>query len=137
MADLRDSKKEFAKSVNRVVFFVLSNDDASQLIACNIYESIAVQQLCLKGITPRYHKYELRDEKENKAKTYELDLVAERGFSVTANEVKISKNYTTSSLDKIKKKYPQLKVKRMVFGIKNLKFESDIITLPLYMIPFL
>lgn len=31
LADLRDSKKEFAKSVNRVVFFVLSNDDASQL----------------------------------------------------------------------------------------------------------
>lgn len=103
----------------------------------SIYESIAVQQLCLKGITPRYRKYELRDEKKNKAKTYELDLVAERGFSVTAIEVKSSKNYTTSSLDKIKKKYPQLKVKRMVFGIKNLKFESDIITLPLYMILFL
>ena len=103
MADLRDSKIEFAKSVNRVVFFVLANDDASQLVACNIYESIAVQQLCLKGITPRYHKYELRDEKENKAKTYELDLVAERGFSVMRSKSKVAKTIRLPLLIKSKR----------------------------------
>ena len=100
----------------------------------SIYESISVQQLLLKGMIPYYHKYDLFSNDDNKIKTYELDLVVEQDFKVSAIEIKSSKNYTTSSLDNIKNKYKQLKVKRYVFGIKNVKFDDDKITLPIYLI---
>ena len=74
---------------------------------------------------------------DNKTKTYELDLVTELNFKVFAIEIKSSKNYTTSSLDHIKEKYQHLKINRYVFGIKNLKFESDKTILPIYLILFM
>lgn len=106
----------------------------SSLNLGSIYESISVQQLLIKGINPLYHKYELLDKEEGKTKTYELDLVVEQDFKVSAIEIKSSKNYTTSSLDNIKNKYQQLKIKKYVFGIKNIKFEAEKSTLPIYLI---
>jgi len=103
----------------------------------SIFESISVQQLLLKNNLLYYHKYDLISKEDGKMKTYELDLVAEQDFKVTAMEIKSSKNYTTSSLDNIKNKYPQLKVRRHVFGIKNIKFESDKTTFPIYFLLFL
>ena len=103
----------------------------------SIYESIAVQQLALKDYKIYYHTYVLYDEKINKSKTYELDLVYEEDFKVNVVEVKSSKNYTTTSLDNIKRKYPQLKINKKIFGIKNLKYESDKIVVPIYLIIYL
>ena len=103
----------------------------------SLFESIAVQQLVMAGYPLYYHKYTLFDKSQNKLKTYELDLVTEINFKVTAIEIKSSKNYTTSSLDNTKKKYPQIKINRFVFGIKSSSFESDKITLPIYLVPYL
>ena len=103
----------------------------------SIFESISVQQLVMKGYPVYYHKYVLLDKEQNKEKTYELDIVTEIDFKVNVAEIKSAKNYTTSSLDHTKEKYPQLKINRYVFGIKNVIFESDKTTLPIYLIMFL
>ena len=103
----------------------------------SIFESISVQQLVMKGYPIYYHKYVLLDKKQNKEKTYELDIVAEIDFKVNVAEIKSAKNYTTSSLDHTKEKYPQLKINRYVFGVKNMFIESDKLTLPIYLILFL
>lgn len=103
----------------------------------SIFESISVQQLVMKGYPIYYHKYIWLDKEQNKEKTYELDVVVEIDFKVNVAEIKSAKNYTTSSLDHIKDKYPQLKVNRYIFGIKNMSFESDKSTLPIYLILFL
>lgn len=58
-------------------------------------------------------------------------------YPIYTIEIKSSKNYTTSSLDNLKKKYPQLKIKKYVFGIKHGKFEEDKVTLPIYSLLFL
>lgn len=123
------------EKMNEAYFNFISGK--SSLNLGSIYESISVQQLCLKGLMSFYHKYNYFDKADNKIKTYELDLVVEQDFQVSAAEVKSSKNYTTSSLDKTKEKYPQIKLKRFVFGIKNLKYESDKITMPIYLIMYL
>lgn len=103
----------------------------------SIFESAAVQQLLNNGHPLYYHKYNLIDKVSNKTKTYELDIVTEINFKTVISEIKSSKNYTTSSLDHSKIKYPQIKCDRFVFGIKNINYENDKITLPLYLIMFL
>lgn len=102
----------------------------------SIFESIVVQQLVINNHPIYYHKYSIKDNNDNRIKNYELDLVTEIDFKVVSIEVKSSKNYTTSSLDNIKNKYPQLKVTRYVFGVKNIKYESDKTTLPVYLALF-
>ena len=101
----------------------------------SVCESVAVQQMVVGEKPVYYHKFDLLDKATKKVKTYELDLVTESDFKVQAIEIKSAKNYTTSSLDHIKQKYPQLKVDRFVFGIKNARYEGDKTTLPIYAIP--
>ncbi len=96
-----------------------------------VYESIAVQQLVINNGPLFYHKYSMNN------KNNELDIVFEKDFKVNIIEVKSSRNYTTSSLDKLKLKYPQLKLNKYVFGIKNVQFNSDKTTLPIYTILFI
>lgn len=123
------------EKMNKAYFDFVKGKDSLNL--GSIYESISVQQLALMGLPTFYHRYELYDQKESKKKKYEIDLVSEKNFKVYAIEIKSSKNYTTSSLDNLKKKYPQLKLKKYVFGIKNAKFEEDKVTLPIYSLLFL
>ena len=123
------------ENMNKVYFDFVRGKKTSNL--GSVFESIAVQQLALNNYPVYYHKYDLFEEKENKMKHFELDIVTEIDFKVTAIEIKSSKNYTTSSIDHIKPKYPQLKVNKLVFGIKNIKYESDKTTLPIYLILYL
>ena len=84
-----------------------------------------------------YHKYNLFDDATKKTKTYELDIVTEKNFKTIICEIKSSKNYTTSSLDHSKEKYSQLKFNRFVFGIKNINYDNNKTTLPIYLILFI
>jgi len=120
------------ESMNKVYFNFIKGKKQSLNLG-SIFESISAQQLCLKGYNLYYHKYELLGE-NGKLNSYENDLVIEKDFKVNAIEIKSSSNYTTSSLDNIKKKYKQLKVSRYVFGIKNVKYESDKTTYPIYLL---
>ncbi|MBE6127020.1 MAG: ATP-binding protein [Erysipelotrichaceae bacterium] len=102
-----------------------------------LFESIVAQELATNGHKLYYHPYILLDKATGKKKAYELDIVTEIDFRVFVIEVKSSKNYTTSSLDHIKAKYPQIKTSRYVFGIKNASFGADKTTLPVYLLSFL
>ena len=102
-----------------------------------VFESAAVQMLTMRGYALYYHRYCLADNETGKTKNYELDLVLEREMKASAIEIKSSKNYTTSSLDRIREKYPQVKIRHLVCGIKNIRYEGDKTTLPLYLLPLL
>lgn len=128
---LRFSKED----MNRLLFAFIKGNASLNL--GSIFESIAAQQLVQKGWVPYYHVYLLEDKADGKTKKYELDFVLERGFQVSAFEIKSSKNYTTSSLDHVKEKYSHCKIKRYVLGIKNARFEEDKTTLPIYCAMFL
>ena len=123
------------ESMSQAYFAFLNGKMPANLGA--VYESIAVQQMALIDAPVYYHKFDLIDKDSGKKKAYELDLVTEAGFKVSALEIKSAKNYTTSSLDHVKQKYPQLKVDRFVFGVKNARYESDKTTLPIYLMPLL
>lgn len=97
-----------------------------------LYESVTCQELKTMFGDLYYHKFTMV--KDDKKKTYELDFVFEKNFKVNILEIKSSKHYTTSSLDNIKKKYPQIKTDKYVFGIKNASYQNDKTTYPIYAI---
>ena len=120
------------ENMNKAYFDFIRGKSSLNLGA--IFESISVQQLLIDDLNPFYHKFNIENKVENKINKYELDLVIEQDFKVSAIEIKSAKNYSTSSLDNIKNKYSQLKVRKYVFGIKNIKFDADKITLPIYLL---
>ena len=97
----------------------------------SIYESIVCQTLISNGYNLYYHTYILNE--DNKEKHYEIDFITEYQGKTLAIEVKSGKNFTTSSLDNLKKKYPQLKFERYVISGKSYKKEGDKTYLPIYM----
>ncbi len=121
------------KEMNKNYFYFIKGKNSSVNFG-SIYESIAVQQLRTQYHSLYYFKYNLFDKEQNKGKKYEVDIIFEKSFKVQALEIKSSKNFTTSSLDNLKNKYPQLKENRFVFGVKNIKVEEDKKILPIYLI---
>lgn len=141
--EMRDKFKLYFCDVGLMssFYFPLSNDsegreclkfikgqDSMNLGA--LYESVVGQELISKGKNLFYHKFNLAT--EEKKKTYEIDFVFEQGLKATAIEVKSTKRYKTSSLDNLKNKYPQFKLSKYVLGLKNVSFDSDKTTLPVY-----
>lgn len=121
------------KEMNKNYFNFIKGKNSSVNFG-SIYESISVQQLRTQYHSLYYFKYNLFDKEQNKGKKYEVDIVFEKSFKVQALEIKSSKNFTTSSLDNLKNKYPQLKENRFVFGVKNIKVEEDKTILPIYLL---
>ncbi|MBQ7641174.1 MAG: ATP-binding protein [Acholeplasmatales bacterium] len=96
-----------------------------------IFESIVSQALVSNGYTPFYHTYTI--EEEGKIKRYEIDFMVESAGKVVAIEVKSGSNFTTSSLNNLKIKYPQLKFKKIVISNKTLSIKDNVMYLPIYM----
>ncbi len=96
-----------------------------------IFESIVSQALVSNGYTPFYHTYTI--EEEGKIKRYEIDFMVESAGKVVAIEVKSGSNFTTSSLNNLKIKYPQLKFKKIVISNKTLSIRDNVMYLPIYM----
>lgn len=97
----------------------------------SVYESIVCQTLISNGYNLYYHTYIINE--DNKEKHYEIDFITEYLGKTLAIEVKSGKNFTTSSLDNLKKKYPQLKFERYIISGKSYKKEGDKTYLPIYM----
>lgn len=116
------------KNVGQAYLSFIKGNDSLNLGP--LYESIACQELKTIFDEFYYHKYTL--DAGNKKKTYELDFVFEKGLKVNVAEIKSCKHYTTSSLDNTKKKYPQQKLDKYVFGIKNASYQNDKATYPIY-----
>lgn len=96
-----------------------------------IFESIVMQTLVSNGFIPYYHTY--RIDENGKNKRYEIDFIVEIGGKVVAIEVKSGSNFTTTSINKLKDKYPQLKFNKYVISNKAFKREGDKTFLPIYM----
>ena len=96
-----------------------------------IFESIISQALISNGYTPFYHTYIIRE--DEKEKHYEIDFMFERAGKIVAIEVKSGSNFTTSSLNNLKIKYPQLKFERIVISNKTLSEKDSVRYLPIYM----
>lgn len=96
-----------------------------------IFESIVSQALVSNGYTPFYHTYTI--EEEGKIKRYEIDFMIERAGKIVAIEVKSGSNFTTSSLNNLKLKYPQLKFQKIVISNKSLSIKDNVMYLPIYM----
>lgn len=92
-----------------------------------LYESLVVQSLVCNERKAFYHTFECND------KRYEIDFVTFIKGKMNAIEVKSTKRFTTSSLDNLKSKYPQLKFNKIVISPKPLNYDNDIIYLPIYM----
>ncbi len=92
-----------------------------------LYESLVAQSLIFSGRKPYYHTFEYDK------KRYEIDFVTFIKGKIATIEVKSTKRFTTSSLDALKLKYPQLKFNKIVISPKTLKFDNDITYLPIYM----
>jgi predicted AAA+ superfamily ATPase len=76
--------------------------------------------------------------KDDASQNMEIDFLISKAITtsrhnVTAIEVKSGKNYTTTSLDKMGKKYGNMIHKRIVLHTADLKMEDGILYLPLYM----
>lgn len=96
-----------------------------------IFESIISQTLISNGYTPFYHTYIIKE--AEKEKHYEIDFMFERAGKIVAIEVKSGSNFTTSSLNNLKIKYPQLKFERIVISNKSLSEKDSVRYLPIYM----
>ncbi len=92
-----------------------------------LYESLVVQSLVCNERKVFYHTFEYND------KRYEIDFVTFIKGKMNAIEVKSTKRFTTSSLDNLKSKYPQLKFNKIVISPKPLNYDNDTIYLPIYM----
>jgi predicted AAA+ superfamily ATPase len=80
--------------------------------------------------------------KDDASQNMEIDFLISKAITtsrhnVTAIEVKSGKNYTTTSLDKLGKKYRNMIHERIVLHTADLKMEDGILYLPLYMTPLL
>lgn len=102
-----------------------------------IMESLVSQGLTARGIKKYYHFYSLVDEESNKQKRYEIDFVFKYRLTNILIEVKTSKNYKTQSLDRFHEKYPNIKGRQYVVGIKNYKREETKTTIPVYLLPLM
>ena len=96
-----------------------------------VFESIVMQSLVSNGMTPFYHTYTIAE--EDKTKRYEIDFMVETEGKVAAIEVKSGSNFTTSSLNRMKEKYPQLKFSRFIISNKPFKRDNEKVWLPIYM----
>ncbi len=99
-----------------------------------IFESICSQMLIARGIKPYYHTF--THEVDGKEKSFEIDFMFQNNFKTYALEVKSTKRFETSSLNVLKDKYKQVKIKRMVASTKTLDFKKEYINIPIYMVPF-
>lgn len=93
----------------------------------SLYESFIIQCLVSNERKAFYHTFDYN------SKRYEIDFMTFIQGKITAIEVKSTKRFTTSSLDTLKLKYPQLKFNKIVVSPKTLDYKGDIIYLPIYM----
>ena len=98
-------------------------------------ENIVAQMLVATGKKLYFY---FNYDKENKENNMEIDfLIAKNKITSRHNispiEVKSSKNYTFTSLNKFRKKYKEYLHSSYVLHIDDLKIEDDIVFIPIYM----
>ena len=68
---------------------------------------------------------------------YEAKSNLRRRHNIVPIEVKSAKDYTTTSLEKFKRKFPGYISRSIILHPGDLRAEGNLIHLPLYMAPFI
>ena len=93
-----------------------------------LYECAVAEALKANGHELYYHVFE-----SEKGTRHEIDFVSYINGRLSAIEVKSTNRFTVSSLDALTRKYPQLKIDRIVVSPKPLSRSNNVLYLPLYL----
>ena len=94
---------------------------------------MVAQMLKASGRNLFYHTIAKPDNKGY----YEIDFLIADGSKVSPIEVKSSSYITHTSLDKMMEKYANRIANRYLVYTKDLQKKSDLLCIPIYMVPFL
>lgn len=98
-----------------------------------VYENVVAQILASKGHALYYHTFLNEKSHHN----YEIDFLLSRQNKICPIEVKSSGYAIHKSLDAFCDKYSERIAQKYVVYTKDLKKDSDILMLPVYLLPFL
>jgi predicted RNA-binding Zn-ribbon protein involved in translation (DUF1610 family) len=120
---------EWFNNTNDVSLVLQANEICERHNACAFYR----KEICQKVINTKAFNLKQYYSSCEKEKHYEIDFMFERAGKIVAIEVKSGSNFTTSSLNNLKIKYPQLKFERIVISNKALSEKDSVRYLPIYM----
>lgn len=98
-----------------------------------IYENMVAQILSVNGHALYYYTFMNESTKHN----YEIDFLLSKKNKICPIEVKSSGHNTHKSLDVFSEKYSDRILEKYVVYTKDIKKDSDVLMLPIYMLPFL
>lgn len=98
-----------------------------------VYENVVAQILSVNGHALYYHTFLNEKTKHN----YEIDFLLSKKNKICPIEVKSSGYNTHKSLDAFSEKYSERILEKYLVYTKDLKKDTDILMMPVYMLPFL
>lgn len=98
-----------------------------------IYENIVAQMLVAANNKLFYHTWPTESGKHN----YEIDFLLSRQAKLCPIEVKSSQSTKHASIDNFQKKYSERILHKYVLHTKDVRKDGDLLSLPVYMTPFL
>ena len=98
-----------------------------------IYENIVAQMLVAANSKLFYHTWPTESGKHN----YEIDFLLSRQAKLCPIEVKSSQSTKHASIDHFQEKYSERILHRYVLHTKDVRKDGDLLSLPVYMTPFL
>ena len=98
-----------------------------------VYENAVAQMLRASGHSLFYHTFSEKSDTGTATRRYEIDFLITRGDKVCPLEVKSSGYKTHKSLDMFREKYSSRIARPYILYTKDLRNESGITFLPVYM----
>ena len=98
-----------------------------------IYENIVAQMLVAANCKLFYHTWPTESGKHN----YEIDFLLSRQAKLCPIEVKSSQSTKHASIDNFQKKYSERILHKYVLHTRDVRKDGDLLSLPVYMAPFL
>lgn len=98
-----------------------------------VYENMVAQILATNGHALYYHTFLNEKTKHN----YEIDFLLSKRNKICPIEVKSSGYSTHRSLDLFSEKYSERILEKYLIYTKDLKKDTDILMMPVYMLPFM
>ena len=108
-------------------------DDECGINLGSVYENVVAQILAANGHALYYYTFLNEKTKHN----YEIDFLLSKKNKLCPIEVKSSGYNTHKSLDAFSEKYSDRILDKYLVCTKDLKKDSDILMMPVYMLPFL
>ena len=121
--------KEFTENI---IYEKLLSDKLSVNLGF-IYENVVAQMLSANGHALYYYTFLNESTKHN----YEIDFLLSKKNKICPIEVKSSGYNTHKSLDNFSMKYSNRILDKYLVYTKDLKKDSDVLMLPVYLLPFI